>query len=125
MWDMEQDSEPELNIQYKEGSEKVPHRDNIISNESDKSEKAPLLSPTRTPGKIIPSKLENTFGDKTSTVIYSKKQVARKTIARKAPEPRGTLKPQCNIIEIGTITNYSSHTLTLDKNNRKNTVKAT
>ena len=37
MWDIEQDSEPELNIQYKEGSEKVPHRDNIISNESEDS----------------------------------------------------------------------------------------
>ena len=60
MWDMEQDSEPELNIQCKEGSEKVPHRDNLISNEIDDSENAPLLSPTRTPGKIIPSKLELT-----------------------------------------------------------------
>ena len=88
MWDMEQDSEPELNIQYKETTEKTPPPDNTNLTESEDSENAPLLSPTRIPGKIMPSKLEITFGDKTSTVIYSKKQPARKTIARKAPEPR-------------------------------------
>ena len=76
----------------------------------------------RIPGKIIPSKLEINFGDKTSTVIYSKRQLARKTIARKAPEPRGTLKQQWKIIENGTITNYPPHTITLDIDNRTNTV---
>ena len=121
MWDLEQDSEPELNIQYKEGPKKIPHRDSNSSNESDDSENAPLISPTRTPGKIIPSKLEITFGDKTSTIVFNKKQVARKPTARKAQEPRGILKPQWNIIENGTITNYSPHTKTLDTNNRKNT----
>ena len=54
--------------------------------------------------------------------MYSKKQLARKTIARKAPEPRGTLKPQWNIVENDTITNYSPHTITLDTDIRKNTV---
>ena len=122
MWDMGQDSEPKPNIQYKEGPKEILHRDNNSSNESDDSENAPLLSPTRTPGKIIPSKLEITFGDKTSRIIYIKKQVARKTVARKAPEPRGFLKPQWNIRENGTITNYSPHTITLDTNYRKNTV---
>ena len=34
-----------------------------------------------------------TFGDKTTTLTNTKKQVARKIIARKAPEPQGTLKP--------------------------------
>ena len=86
MWDLEQDSEPEPNIQYKEGPKKIQHRNSNSSNESDDSENAPLISPTRTPGKIIPSKLEITFGDKTSTIVYNKKQIARKTIARKAPE---------------------------------------
>ena len=89
MWDLEQDSEPELNIQYKEGPKKTPHRNSNSSNESDDSENAPLISLTRTPGKIIPSKLENTFRDKISTIVYNKKQVARK-----ATEPRGILKPQ-------------------------------
>ena len=121
MWDLEQDSEPELNIQNKEGPKKTPHRKSNSSNESDDSENGPLISPTRTPGKIMPSKLEITFGDKASLIVYNNKQVARKTIARKAPEPRGILKPQWNIIENGTFTSYSPHTITLDTNNRKNT----
>ena len=48
--------------------------------------------------------------------------MALKTIARKTPEPRGTLKPQWNIIPDGTITHYCPHTTTLDTNTRKNTV---
>ena len=122
IWDMDQDSEPELNIQYREVALKEPQSGNNTATESEDSENAPLLSPTRTPGKIIPSKLEITFRDKTSTVICSKKPLAQKTIARKATEPRGTLKPQWNIIENGTITNYSPHTITLDTDNTKNTV---
>ena len=119
---MDMDSEPELKIQYRETAKKQSGPGFNIASESDDSENAPLLSLTRTQGKIIPSKLEITFGDKTSTVIYGRKQISRKTIARKAPEPRGTLKPQWNIIENGTITNYSPHTIILDANNRKNTV---
>ena len=121
IWDMEQDSEPELNIQDREEAQKEAKSGNNITSESDDSQNAPLLSPTRTPGKIIPSKLEITFGDKISTLIYGGKQIARTTIARKAPEPRGKLKPQWNIIENGTITNYSPHTITLNTDNRKNT----
>ena len=63
-----------------------------------------------------------TFGDKTTTILNTRKQIARKTPARKAPEPRGTLKPLWNIIPDGTITNYSPTTITLDTNKRKNTV---
>ena len=121
IWDMDQDSEPELNVQYREAEQKEPQSGNNTSTESEDSENAPLPSST-TPGKIIPSKLEVIFGDKTSTVIYGRKQLARKSIPRKAPEPRGTLKPHWNIIEIGTITNYSPQTITLDTENRKNTV---
>ena len=44
-------------------------------------------------------------------------------IARKARVPRGTLKPQWNIIENGSITNYPPHTITLDTDNRKNSTK--
>ena len=94
IWDMEQDSEPELNIQYREEAQKESRPAFNIISESDDSENAPLLSPTRTPGTVIQSKLEITFEDKTSTLIYGRKQVARKTIARKALEPSGTLKPQ-------------------------------
>ena len=63
-----------------------------------------------------------TFGDKTTTITNTKKQAARKTLARKSPEPRGTLKPLGNIIPNGTISNYSPTTITLDTNARKNTV---
>ena len=47
-----------------------------------------------------------TFGDKTTTINNTRKQVARKTLARRATEPRGTLKPLWKIIPDGTITNY-------------------
>ena len=119
MWDWDKDSEPEVDIQYKAGSQVAR------SSDSDDSENTPLLSHTRFPGKIIPDRLEKTFGDKTSTVVFNKKKVARETIAiiaRKTPEPRGTQIPQWNIIPDGTITNYSPHTITLDTNTRKNPV---
>ena len=117
MWDWDNNSEPELDIQYKAQSPPAP-----ITSDTDDSENALLLSHKRVLGKIIPDKLEITFGDKTSTVIYNRKNIAWKTLARKAPEPRGTLKPQWIIIHNGTITNYSPHTVTLDTDNRKNTV---
>ena len=89
---MDQDSEPKLNIHYREPAQKETQSGNNTATENEDSENAPLLSPTRTLGKTIQSKIEITFGDKTSTVIYGRKQLARKNIARKAPEPRGTLK---------------------------------
>ena len=92
IWDMDQDSEPKLNIHYREAAQKETQSGNNTATENQDFENAPLLSPTRTPGKTIQSKIEITFGDKTSAVIYGRKQLARKTIARKAPEPRGTLK---------------------------------
>ena len=60
-----------------------------------------------------------TFGDKTTAITNTRKQVIRKTLARKAPEPRGTLIPLWKIIPDSTITNYSPTTITLDKNTRK------
>ena len=114
MWDWDHDSEPELDIQYKPQSQPNP-----ITSDTDDSENAPLFSHKRVPGKIIPDRLENTFGDKTSIVIYNRKNIARKTLARKVPEPRGTSEPQWNIIQDGRITNYSPHTITLNTDNRK------
>ena len=64
MRDMEQDSEKELNVQHKQPTQKDPHTVSSISTESEDSENEPLLSPTRTPGKITPSKIEIPFGDK-------------------------------------------------------------
>ena len=45
------------------------------------------------------------FADKTITLTNTGKQVARKTIARKTPEPRGTLKQLRKIFPDGTMTN--------------------
>ena len=73
--------------------------------DSDESENAPLLSNKRVPGKIIPDRLEITFGDKTSSAIFNKKIVARNAQARKAQKPRGTLNPQWKLYADATITN--------------------
>ena len=40
---------------------------------------------------------------------------------RTAPEPRGTLKPLLNIIPIGTITEYTPTTISIDTDNREHT----
>ena len=40
---------------------------------------------------------------------------------RRAPEPRGTLKPLWNIIPDGTITDYTPTTISIDTHNRDNT----
>ena len=63
-----------------------------------------------------------TFGDKITSITNTRKQIARKTLARKAPEPCGTIKPLWNIIPVGTITNCSPTTITLATNTRTNTV---
>ena len=65
---------------------------------------------------LDPRAFQITFGDQNSSEIYSKK-IARKTVARKASDPRSTLEPQWNIIENGTITKYTLHTKTLDTRN--------
>ena len=40
---------------------------------------------------------------------------------RRAPEPRCTLKPIWNINPDGTITDYTTTTISIDKQNRENT----
>ena len=57
MWEWDNDSEPELYIQYKAQSQPALNLD------SEDSENAPLLSHTRVPGKIISDRLTITFGD--------------------------------------------------------------
>ena len=119
IWNLESDSEPELDIQLHPPIEEEESSDqSTLQNVKRKAIKRKNISPI----KKIPDKLMLTFGDKTTTITNTRKQVARKTLARRAPEPRGTLKPLWNIILDGTITNYSPTTLTLDTNTRKNTV---
>ena len=55
-------------------------------------------------------------------ILKQGKNVARKSLARKTKEPSHTIAPQWNIIEDGTITGYSPHTITIDTPLRKNTV---
>ena len=114
MWRRDGSSEDELDIQYNTQSASPTHLD------SDDSENQPLIS--KSPSKISPSELHFSIGDKTTKIIYNKRNVARKSIARKTKEPRNTLAPQWNIIQDGTITNFTPNTITIDTPIRKNTV---
>ena len=114
MWRRDGSSENELDIQYNTQSASPTHLD------SDDSENQPLIS--KSPSKVSPSEIHFSIGDKTTKIIYNKRNVARKSIARKTKEPRNTLAPQWNIIQDGTIKNYTPHTITIDTPLRKNTV---
>ena len=115
MWNFS-DSEPNLDIQY-----------NNPENSDEESDTIPLAGQRQakhkqiSPMKITPDNLGITFGDKTSVLINKSKQVARKTLMRKAPEPRGTLKPLWKIIADGTITDYTPTTISIDTHKRTHT----
>ena len=115
LWRHDGLSEDNLDTAYTE-----PANPNPINIESDESDNIPLRQ--KSPRKITPSELHFTIGDKTTKIIANKRNIARKTITRKAKEPRPTLSPQWNIIPDGTITNYTPHTITVDTPLRKNTV---
>ena len=117
MWRLDGKSEDELDIQYKQDENPTSASQQI---DSDDSENLPLIRSS--PSKISPSEIHFSIGDKTTKIIYNKKNVARKSIARKTKEPRNTLAPQWTIIPDGTITNYTPHTITIDTPLRKNTV---
>ena len=88
MWRRYGSSEEELDIQYnRETTQSTP----LTQIESDDSENQPLI--TKSPSKITPSELHFSIGDKTTKIIYNKRNVARKSIARKTKEPRNTLAP--------------------------------
>ena len=114
MWKRDGSSENELDIQYNTQSASPTYL------ESDDSKNQPLIY--KSPSKISPSEIHFSIGDKTTKIIYNKRNVARKSIARKTKEPRNTLAPQWNIIQDGTIKNCTPHTLTIDTPLRKNTV---
>ena len=115
MWNFS-DSETKLDIQY-----------NTPENSDAESDTNPLARERQSKCKqissikITPDKLRITFGDKTSVLLNKRKQVARKTIMRRAPEPRGTLEPLWNIIPDGTITDNTPTTISIDTHNRANT----
>ena len=103
IWNIETDSEPELDIRF---NEDIPDEYSASDNATLQNVKKNAVKRKHTsPTKIIPDNLMLTFGDKTTTITNTRKQVARKTLARRSNEPRGTLKPLWNIIPDGTITN--------------------
>ena len=116
MWHLEQDPEPEFDIQNKD--EEPP--------QSGHYRRTHQIQRTRrclAPSWFLVGLLQITFDEKTSTIIYNKKYIVRKTIARNInPATRGSLKPQWHFMQDETITNYSPHTITLVTNNRKNKV---
>ena len=117
MWRRDGSSEDGLDIQYnRETTQSIP----LKQIDSDDSENQPLI--TKSPSKITPSELHFCIGDKTTKLIKNKRNIARKSIARKTKNPRNTLAPQWHIIPDGTITNYTLHTVTIDTSLRKNTV---
>ena len=115
MWNFS-DSEPNLDIQYN-----TPEDSEAESYTIPLARKVQNRRKQISPIKITPDKLSITFGDKTSVLINKRKQIARKTLMRRAPEPRGTLKPLWNIIPDGTITDYTPTTISIDLHNRTNT----
>ena len=88
--------------------------------DSSNSENIPLRPAQKC--TIIPSKFKFQIGDKTTIIDQTRHNLARKTIRRKNPDPRGTIKPLWSIIQNGTIVDYTRRTITIDTHNRKNTV---
>ena len=116
LWRRDGNSEDELDIQYKPSATNPTTPPEI---DSDDSQNVPLINnPTR---KNRPSELYFSIGDHTTKIVYNKKNIARKTIMRKAKEQRPTLTSQWNITPDGTLTGYSPHTVTIDTPKRKNT----
>ena len=63
-----------------------------------------------------------TVGDTPTTITNTKKTGSTKTLTRRTPEQRATLKPLWNIIPNSIITNYSPTSIILYTNTRRDTV---
>ena len=122
IWDRDTNSEVHLDIQYKQGNQtrQEPQSEESQMSDTSESDNAPLLPPQKS--TIIPSKFKFQIGDKTTIIDQTRRNLARKTIRRRNPEPRDTLKPLWSIIPDGTMVDYTPHTITIDTHNRKITV---
>ena len=90
IWNLKSDSDADFDIQFQQATDKEDSSDqSTLQNLQKKAIQRKSISPI----KIIPDKLMVTFGDKTTTITNTRKQVAQKILARKIPEPRQTLKP--------------------------------
>ena len=135
IWKRDRESEEDLDIRYRSDSNDEGQQSPTLPNttptgnqgqpeviSSDDSENVSLGIAPRTqklPRKIYPSEIHFTIGDKTTK---TRKNIARKSLARKTKEPRHKLEPQWNIIQDGIITDYTPHKITIDTPLRKNTV---
>ena len=88
----ESDSELQLDIECKSPSNSDTEFD--IEPLSTKRTTTAQKRKTISPFKITPDELSVTFGDKVAVIEKSKSKVARKTIMRRAKEPRAHLS-QC------------------------------
>ena len=126
IWRRDGNSEDELDKRYRNSggemenleSSQVPQSsDNVPCNQpvevnsvSDNSENIPLArkqnicTPTR---KILPSEIHFTRGDRTTKYIKPRKNVARKSLARKTKERRHTLAPQWKTLK--TVQSQDTH----------------
>ena len=122
IWDRDTNSGVSLDIQYRQEDQarQDPRLEESQTSDPSESDNAPLMPSHK--GTIFPSKFKFQIGDKTTIIDQTRRNLARKTIRRKNPEPRGTLKPLWSIIPEGTIVDYTPHTITIDTQNRKNTV---
>ena len=82
-------SEDEWDIQYRSASTNPTSPPEIDTNDS---ENFPLINTS--PRKITPSELHFYIGDNNTKLVYNEKNVACKTIMRKAKEPRAMLASQ-------------------------------
>ena len=119
IWDRDTNSEVNLDKQYRQEdpARQDPQSEKSQTSDSSESDNAPLMPSHR--GTIIPSKFKFQIGDNTTIIDQTGLNLARKTIRRKNPEPRGTVKPLWSIIPDGTIVDYTPHTITIDTHNRK------
>ena len=116
-----QDIQPSPQISHQPTGTTIQVRDSDCDN-SENITLSKTPKDTSPPLQIYPSDIHFTLVDKTTKFIKTRKNVARKSLARKTKEPRHTLAPQWKIIEDGTITGYSPHTITIDTPIAKNTV---
>ena len=82
IWNQDSDSEPQMDMHYQpqQNMDSDSDEEPLATKRSTTAQKRKTISPK----KIVPDKLRITFGDKTTVIVRSKKQVARKTIMRRA-----------------------------------------
>ena len=86
IWNHDSVSDPQVGIQYRSDTNSDTDSDNqpLANKQPNTTGKRKHISPTR----ITPDKLSITFGDKTSVLVKTKNQIARKSIMLRTKEPK-------------------------------------